>query len=106
MSTAIAGSASGRRIPGFASGGSRPANSPFWVGENGPELMQLGSKGHVWDHHSSLRMAGGGPAFSTTLTVNVAAPGSDPKQVAAAVRSELVAHERRTVAEFRQLVGS
>ncbi len=100
------GSNTYQNYPGAATGGSPPVGSPFWVGENGPELMQLGVKSHVWDHQSSLRLAGSGAVYAPSYSLSVSAPGSAPQQVAAAVRAELAAHERRTVAEFRQLVGS
>ena len=37
----------GAGIPGFANGGVTPVNSPFLVGERGPEIMQLGQPSTV-----------------------------------------------------------
>ncbi|MEV5977485.1 phage tail tape measure protein [Streptomyces sp. NPDC052114] len=49
--------------PGGYAGGGRPrAGETFWVGERGPELMQLGAgagSARVWDNRTSLRMAAG-----------------------------------------------
>lgn len=47
---------------GFASGGDTPTNQPFWVGENGPELMSANKSYRVFDHQTSMAMAGGGGA--------------------------------------------
>jgi len=45
---------------GYAGGGRPRAGETFWVGENGPELMQLGASGAtVWDSLTSMRMASG-----------------------------------------------
>jgi SLT domain-containing protein len=43
---------------GYAGGGRPRAGETFWVGENGPELMRLGSGGAtVWDSATSMAMA-------------------------------------------------
>ncbi|MFJ4322258.1 phage tail tape measure protein [Streptomyces tricolor] len=45
---------------GYAGGGRPRPGEVFWVGERGPELMQLGASGAtVWDSATSMRMAGG-----------------------------------------------
>ncbi|MFI5685909.1 phage tail tape measure protein [Streptomyces sp. NPDC051636] len=45
---------------GYAGGGRPRAGEVFWVGERGPELMQLGTGGAtVWDSATSMRMAAG-----------------------------------------------
>ncbi|NUS25940.1 MAG: transglycosylase SLT domain-containing protein [Streptomyces sp.] len=45
---------------GYANGGRPRVGEVFWVGERGPELMQLGSGGAtVWDSATSMRMAAG-----------------------------------------------
>jgi SLT domain-containing protein len=45
---------------GYAAGGRPRAGETFWVGENGPELMRLGSGGAtVWDSATSMAMASG-----------------------------------------------
>ncbi len=95
-----------QNYPGAASGGYPPVGSPFWVGEKGPELMQVGAPTRVWDHKTSLKMSSGSVSIAPVYNVSVTAPGADPAQVAAAVRKELAASERRTVAQFRQLVGA
>jgi tape measure domain-containing protein len=45
---------------GFADGGMTPTNQPFWVGENGPELMSSNKSYRVFDHQTSMAMAGAG----------------------------------------------
>jgi SLT domain-containing protein len=45
---------------GYAGGGRPRPGEMFWVGERGPELMQLGAHGAtVWDSATSMRMASG-----------------------------------------------
>lgn len=44
-------------IPGFASGGTPPIGTPFWVGERGPELMMTTTPSYVMNHNDSMRMA-------------------------------------------------
>lgn len=49
--------------PVFADGGVPPVGSPFWVGEEGPELMTVGSPAHVYSNPESMALlgrAGGG----------------------------------------------
>ncbi|MFD3333511.1 hypothetical protein ACFWV1_12825 [Streptomyces sp. NPDC058700] len=47
-----------KSIGGYASGGDPRPGETFWVGEDGPELMQLGRGGgaHVYDHRTSMSM--------------------------------------------------
>ncbi|MDV5147176.1 hypothetical protein R1T08_24115 [Streptomyces sp. SBC-4] len=47
-----------KMIGGYASGGDPKPGETFWVGERGPELMQLGRGGgaHVYDHRTSMGM--------------------------------------------------
>ncbi|MGW6418849.1 hypothetical protein [Streptomyces sp. NPDC055055] len=54
-----------KMIGGYAGGGNPKPGETFWVGEDGPELMTLGSGGgaRVWDHQTSMgmvRQAGAG----------------------------------------------
>lgn len=44
------------RAEGFASGGITPVGRPFWVGENGPELMMGGSPHRVLSHTDSMAL--------------------------------------------------
>lgn len=48
-----------RRL-GFAEGGDPPINKPFWVGENGPELMMTGSQSRVVSQENIAKAAAGG----------------------------------------------
>jgi hypothetical protein len=63
-----AASLPGGFMPGFAGGGETPVNRPFWVGERGPELMQLGSPARVYNQDQMAGM-GGGPQVTVPLTV-------------------------------------
>ncbi|MGW5737021.1 MULTISPECIES: phage tail tape measure protein [Streptomyces] len=50
------------RAGGYADGGRPKPGETFWVGERGPELMQLGAGAggaRVWDTRTSMRMAAG-----------------------------------------------
>ncbi|WP_244243586.1 hypothetical protein [Leptospira andrefontaineae] len=52
-----------RKIPGFASGGTFPANNPIIVGEKGPELMIPGTSGRIISNEKlrpALQASGGG----------------------------------------------
>lgn len=46
------------KIPGFATGGLAPIGQTAWVGEKGPELMQVTSKGtRIYNNTDSMAMA-------------------------------------------------
>jgi murein DD-endopeptidase MepM/ murein hydrolase activator NlpD len=45
--------------PGFAGGGDTPEGTPFVVGENGPEVLISGSRGHVYNQRQLAGMGGG-----------------------------------------------
>ncbi|RLL70518.1 hypothetical protein D7M15_16220 [Streptomyces sp. Z26] len=48
------------RPGGYASGGRPKVGETFWVGERGPELMQLGrGSARIWDSRTSMGMAAG-----------------------------------------------
>lgn len=65
-----ASSLAGGFMPGFAGGGEPPVNRPFWVGERGPELMQLGTSSRVFNQ-DQLSDMGGGPTINMPMTVQV-----------------------------------
>ena len=44
---------------GFATGGLTPRDEPFWVGENGPELMMSPQQYGVLSHPESMALASG-----------------------------------------------
>lgn len=44
------------KIEGFASGGITPANRPFWVGEDGPELMMSPNQYGVLSNRTSMSL--------------------------------------------------
>ncbi len=56
-----AGSTNGMpNFNGLAGGGDTPLDEPFWVGEDGPELMKLGRPGHVYNRDQMGDGGGGG----------------------------------------------
>jgi hypothetical protein len=67
-------------IPGFAGGGDYDGNSPFWAGEEGPEIINPTGSGSVIPN-SKINAGGGGDNH-----FHIDATGSaDPAQVEAAV---------------------
>lgn len=69
----------GERNPdGRASGGGVEAGPMYWVGENGPELVQFGRSGHVYPAGQSRAMAAAGAGTTTMpeLNINVRVTGS------------------------------
>lgn len=44
-------------VPGRAAGGDFPADTPFWVGEKGPEIVQFSQPGHVTSNTDSRKVA-------------------------------------------------
>ena len=89
----------GNSFPGLATGGPAMANTPYIVGERGPELFMPGRSGTVIPNNA----LGGG---STSVVVNVDASGNSNVQgdqaqakqlgvaVSAAVQAELVKQQR------------
>ena len=57
-------------------GGRVSAGGAFVVGERGPELLQMGSKGGTIIPNSQLGDSGGGGGITNVITVNVDASGS------------------------------
>lgn len=54
-------------LPGFATGGTPPINSPFIVGENGPEILSVGRASHVFSNAQSKRMLSSGGSQAPTI---------------------------------------
>ena len=90
----------GNSFPGLATGGPAMANTPYIVGEKGPELFMPGRSGTVIPNDA---LGGGG---TTNVVVNVDASGNSNVQgdqaqakqlgvaVSAAVQAELVKQQR------------
>ena len=90
----------GNSFPGLATGGPAMANTPYIVGERGPELFMPGRSGTVIPNDA---LGGGG---TTNVVVNVDASGNSSVQgdqqqakqlgvaVSAAVQAELIKHQR------------
>lgn len=68
-------------IPGLASGGPVTANSPYIVGEQGPELFVPGASGSIVPNHA---LGGGG---NITVVVNALDPQAAGRAVVDAIRS-------------------
>jgi SLT domain-containing protein len=63
-------SAAYNRAGGYATGGSTPAGEPFWVGEDGPELMWSNRSKYVSTARQSREMSGSaGVGGGGTITV-------------------------------------
>ncbi len=59
-------------IPGNASGTSSWRGGPTWVGEEGPELVSLPQGTRIYDHDTSMAMAGGGVPSVVIQNVHLA----------------------------------
>jgi SLT domain-containing protein len=62
---------------GYATGGLVPSTRMAWVGERGPELLQLPGGSRVYNHRQSVAMAGGessGKSGGYNQTVNIYSP--------------------------------
>lgn len=74
-----------------AHGGPIPTNQPFWVGEQGPELMNLGStSGRVFSNRQSMAMAGGGH-----ITINVMGSVISERDLAETLGRRIAEAQRR-----------
>lgn len=91
--------------PGFANGTNNAPGGMAWVGERGPELVNLPRGSQVIPAHRASQMSGGG------VTVNVDARGSaDPAAVRAQVQQGILeaapaiiaAAESRTISSLRR----
>ncbi|MCX6786848.1 MAG: hypothetical protein NTU85_03505 [Candidatus Kaiserbacteria bacterium] len=74
----------------YASGVAYAAGGLAWVGERGPELVNLPRGSRVYNDRESAGMAGGAAfgAIIGSLTIN--APGNDPAAIAGAVGDEVL----------------
>ena len=63
------------KAEGFATGGITPANQPFWVGENGPELVVSPQQWGVINNNDSMAlmrgMSGGGNIDSGSIVAAI-----------------------------------
>lgn len=57
------------KAEGFATGGITPVNKPFWVGENGPELVVSPRQYGVLSNEQSLGLMRGSEPRSTDVTI-------------------------------------
>lgn len=83
----------GGALPGRAGGGSVTANTPYWVGEKGPEL-------HIPDSSGRILPSGAAAAPPPHVQVTVMV---GPEQVAAIVRSEIIRTGRANVSAWGEV---
>jgi hypothetical protein len=85
--------AGGLGLPGFASGGPIPPDvGAFIVGERGPEILNIGSRGGSVTPNNQLRQLGGGGDTHHNYNVTVDARGAtDPAFVHKAVQDGITA---------------
>jgi phage-related protein len=69
-------------IPGFASGVTNYAGGLAWVGENGPELMNIPRGASVFSNAASTRMLAGGSGPSVTYNIHVTSLATTGRGVA------------------------
>ena len=62
---------SGIGIPGFASGGTPYPGQTIVVGEEGPEIMEVGYQSRIYSNKDSRRMIGGGSSAPGPVEVRV-----------------------------------
>ncbi|WP_143540898.1 hypothetical protein [Rhodovulum sulfidophilum] len=74
-------------LPGFARGTDSAPGGLAWVGEAGPELVNLPRGAQVIPNHR-LGSLGGGSVRMGDIHVNVQGSNASPEQIAAAVRAE------------------
>jgi phage-related tail protein len=100
--TSIFGSILKSVIPGFASGTDNAPGGLSWVGENGPELMNVPKGSQIIPSSVSRQITGGG---STTVQYNIDASGADSGTVAR-IQTVLAQHARAIGAQGRALTSS
>lgn len=79
-------------IPGFASGTASAPGGLSWVGEGGPELVNLPQGARVYPASRSRGMAGGG---GDTFIIQITQPLGSPAAIAEAVASAIDYNNRR-----------
>jgi len=97
-----------KKIPTRATGGPVNSNSPYLVGEQGPELFVPSSYGRIMDAFSTnkalLTNAGGGVMSSggSNVTINVSvAPTADKAAIGQTLVEAINAYERRSGSGWR-----
>jgi hypothetical protein len=90
------GQSAGRGVVGMrAHGGPVSAGEAYTVGENGPEVLQMGSVG------GNIRPGGGSGGSNYTINVNVGAGGS-PAATGQAIVDAIKAYERNNTSAWRK----
>jgi hypothetical protein len=85
--------ASEEKVAGRASGGPVSAGTTYLVGEKGPELVTMGSNGHVTPNHAL-----GGATYNINVHI---APGGDMVEAGRQMVNAIRAYERRSGAVWR-----
>ncbi|MBL3576224.1 hypothetical protein JMM62_20100, partial [Rhodovulum sulfidophilum] len=88
-------------LPGFARGTDRAPGGLAWVGEAGPELVNLPRGAQVIPNHR-LGSLGGGSVRMGDVHVSVAQTNADPRQIAEAVRRVSREEAQRVYARQRR----
>lgn len=98
------GTAGGMDLRGFAGGGRPPAGMPFWVGENGRELMMFdgGGGAQVIGNDRARGMSGVGGVGSVHVTVSGARGNAEIEaMVRAGVKGGLTEYDRNVGARVQ-----
>ena len=75
-----------------AAGTSFAAPGWWWAGEEGPELLQMGSQGgNIIPNGATVGASGGSSTYNITIN---AAPGMDPKELVRLISAEMDRRER------------
>jgi lambda family phage tail tape measure protein len=69
----------GKKLLGFATGGTPPIGTPYMVGENGPEVRVDTGPGVILPNHS---LGGGGGSVTVNQPIVINAPNAGPETVA------------------------
>ncbi|MCE8470446.1 hypothetical protein LZ189_15610, partial [Rhodovulum sulfidophilum] len=88
-------------LPGFARGTDSAPGGLAWVGEAGPELVNLPRGAQVIPNHR-LGSLGGGSVRMGDVHVSVAQTNADPRQIAEAVRRVSREEAQRVYARQRR----
>ncbi|MBL3576028.1 hypothetical protein JMK10_02565 [Rhodovulum sulfidophilum] len=88
-------------LPGFARGTDSAPGGLAWVGEAGPELVNLPRGAQVIPNHR-LGSLGGGSVRMGDVHVSVAQTNADPRQIAEAVRQVSREEAQRVYARQRR----
>jgi hypothetical protein len=90
-------------LPGFANGTMSAPGGLSWVGERGPELVNLPRGSQVFDAQTSARMMDGGGPASTTMNFNINLAGANGD---AAIEAAVMRGVQQAVSDVGQKIAS